>query len=302
MSTDGASAARGDRADDRVVVEPDVVFGTGGGRELRCDIYHPPGGHPSGNGAEPRPCIVLVHGGAWRMGDRSQLRGYGILLGRLGYVCVAPEYRLTPESPWPAQIHDVNAAVRWVRANAERLGIDPDRIALEGNSAGAHLALLAAGTSHLDVFQGDGGNPGVPTDVAAVVGIYPPTLFATGERARGSVPLAALSEDDDAEVARLASPITHVRPGFPPTMLIHGTHDTTVPASASLVMYEALATARVPVELHMYAEQPHAFDAAPAFGRQCAAEMHLFLERYLRPRDRDPAAAGSAPEGTAQDA
>jgi acetyl esterase/lipase len=270
----GADSGQGTPSD-RVSIEHDEVFGTGGGRDLRCDIYTPPGP------ADRRPCIILVHGGAWRMGDRTQLRGYGILLGRLGYVCVAPEYRLTPESPWPAQIHDVNAAIRWVRANAERLGIDPARIAIEGNSAGAHLALLAAGTADVDAWQGDGGNPGVPTDVAAAVGVYTPTLFFHGERARGAVPLTALSDAADAEIARLASPLTHVSPDFPPTMLIHGTADTTVPATASLVLYEALSAAGVPVEMHLYAEQPHAFDAAPAFGRQCAAEMHLFLDRYL---------------------
>jgi acetyl esterase/lipase len=272
----GEHMGASDKASDRVEMEHDVVFGTGGGRDLRCDVYTPPG-----DGSD-RPCVILVHGGGWRIGDRSQLRGYGILLGRLGYVCVAPEYRLTPESPWPAQIHDVNAAIRWVRSNAERLGIDAERIAIEGNSAGAHLALLAAGTSSIDRFQGDGGSPGVPTHVAAAVGIYTPTLFFNGERTRGSVPLVALSEAADDEVARLASPVSHVGPDFPPTMLIHGTSDTTVPASASLVMYEALVEAGVPVELHMYAEQPHAFDAAPEFGRQCAAEMHLFLDRYLK--------------------
>jgi acetyl esterase/lipase len=259
----------------RVGIEHDVVFGTGGGRELRCDIYTPPGDPTRA------PCVILVHGGAWRIGDRSQLRGYGILLGRIGYVCVAPEYRLTPESPWPAQIHDVNAAIRWVRANDERLGIDADRIAIEGNSAGAHLALLAAGTPDLEEFQGEGGNAGVSTRVAAAIGIYSPTLFSHGVRQGGAVPIAALSEAADAEVARLASPVSHVTPDFPPTMLIHGTDDTTVPPKASLLMYEALVDAHVPVELHMYAQQPHAFDASPAFGRQCAAEMHLFLDRYM---------------------
>ena len=264
-----------DEATDRVTIENDVVFGTGGGRDLRCDIYTPPGG------ATDAGCVVLVHGGAWRQGDRTQLRGYGILLGRAGYVCVAPEYRLTPESPWPAQIHDVKAAVRWVRANADRLGIDPERIAVEGNSAGAHLALLAAGTQDEAEFEGDGGHPGVSTHVAAVIGVYPPVLFAHGERLKGAVPLMALSDAADIEVARLASPVSHVTADFPPTMLVHGTHDTTVPAKASLVMYEALVDAGVPVELHMYAEQPHAFDALPAFGRQVAAEMQLFLGRYL---------------------
>ena len=82
---------------------------------------------------------------------------------------------------------------------------------------------------------------------------------------------------------------------FPPTMLIHGTADTTVPPLASIRMYEELVRAGVPVELHMYAEQPHAFDATPAFGRQCAAEMLLFLDRYVPAR-----APGEAPETAAE--
>lgn len=268
--------------EDRVTIVTDVAFGTGGGRDLRCDVYTPPGG------AERAPCVILVHGGGWREGDRTQLRGYGILLGRQGYVCVAPEYRLTPESPWPAQIHDVNAAIRWTRANADQLGIDPGRIALEGNSAGAHLALLAAGAPDVDAYVGEGGNAGVDTSVAALIAIYPPTVFSHGERERGAVPWQALSDNGGLEDARLASPIHHVGPDFPPTMLIHGGSDTTVPPLASLRMYQALIAAKVPAELHMYAEQPHAFDSLPAFGRQCAAEMALFLSRYLLPVS-DPA-------------
>lgn len=266
---------------DRVTIETDVVFGQGGGRDLRCDIYHPPAniGPPPASG---RPAVVLVHGGAWRQGDRTQLRGYGIRLGIEGYVGIAIEYRLTPEAPWPAQIHDVKAAIRWVRANADRLGIDARRIAIEGNSAGAHLALLAAGTVGHSGFEGEGGNPGTSTEVGAVIAVYPPVLFAAGQLVTGSVPLAALSDAADSEVARMASPLNHVGSDFPPTMLVHGTADDLVPAKGSLLFYEALIAARVPVELHMYAEQPHAFDALPVFGRQVAAEMRLFLDRYLR--------------------
>jgi acetyl esterase/lipase len=267
----------------RVTIEEGVVFGTGGGRDLRCDVYRP----PTQDG--PAPAVLLVHGGGWRTGDRTQLRGYGVLFGRAGYVCVASEYRLLDESPWPAQIHDVKAAIRWMRANADELGIDPDRIAVEGNSAGAHLALLAAGTPGVEALEGDGGHPGVSTEVAAVAGIYAPTLFTHAERRRGGIVLAALSELATEEAATQASPLAHVHPGFPPTLLIHGTADDTVPVAATLVMYEALAQAGVPCELHLYAEQPHSFDATPEFGRQCAAEMLLFLDRYVR--DRAPAPA-----------
>lgn len=268
----------------RVTVETGVVFGTGGGRDVLCDVFTPPGE------VRDAPAVLLVHGGGWHQGDRSQLRGYGILLGREGYVCVACEYRLVPESPWPAQIHDVKAAIRWMRANASSLGIDPQRIAIEGNSAGGHLALLAAGTPDVEALEGTDDNPGVGTHVAAAIGIYPPTLFWHGQHERGAVPLTALTETGSAEVASTASPLSFVKPGFPPTQLIHGTSDTTVPPLASVLMYEKLVKAGVPVELHMYAEQPHAFDATSEFGRQCAAEMLLFLDRYVR--HPQPAKAG----------
>ncbi|HUF32809.1 MAG TPA: alpha/beta hydrolase [Acidimicrobiales bacterium] len=270
----------------RVTIEEGVVFGTGGGRDLRCDVYRPPGQDG------PVPGVLLVHGGSWRTGDVTQLRGYGIMLGRAGYVCVATEYRLLGESPWPAQIHDVKAAIRWMRANAGDLGIDPERIVVEGNSAGAHLGLLAAGTPGHPGLEGDGGNAGVPTTVAAAIGVYAPTLLTHGERRRGGITLAALSEATSEDEAALASPLTHVTPAFPPTMLIHGTDDDTVPVDATLVMYEALAEAGVACEVHLYAGQPHSFDAVPELGRQCAAEMLLFLDRYVRDRVPAPNAAG----------
>jgi len=267
----------------RVTIEEGVVFGTGGGRELKADVFVPPGE------VKDAPAVLLVHGGGWRGGDRTQLRGYGVLLGRRGYVCVASEYRLVPESPWPAQIHDVKAALRWMRANATSLGINPDKIAIEGNSAGAHLALLAAGTPNRPEFEGEGGNPGVPTDVAAAIGVYAPTLFWHEESERGGLPIVALHQPGDAAIATGASPLRHISDRFPPTLLIHGTKDEVVPPLASIRMYEDLVRAKVPVELHMYADQPHGFDASPEFGRQCAAEMLLFLDRYVRqPRVAEP--------------
>ncbi|MGE0543701.1 MAG: alpha/beta hydrolase fold domain-containing protein [Dehalococcoidia bacterium] len=263
---------------DDVNVREGVVYGRGGGRELRCDVYTPSGL------TEPARGVVLLHGGGWRAGERGAMRGYGERLAKAGLVGVAPEYRLTPESAWPAQIHDVKAAIRWMRANSAALGIDPERIALLGRSAGAHLALLAAGTEGVAEFEGDGGNAGVSSGGAAVVAVFPPTLFYVGEeRTRGASPARALMGDAATEEsARLAGPLTHVRPGYPPTFLLHGTADKVVPPSASIVLYEALVAAGVPVELHMYAEQPHGFAGQDEFIDLCAAEIAHFLHRYLK--------------------
>lgn len=262
----------------RIEITEGVVFGTTGRRELRADIFRP----PDRADGSLHPGVVFVHGGSWRTGDRTQLRGYGVLVGREGFVGMCIEYRLIPEGTYPDNLHDVKAAIRWMRANAAELGVDPERIAVEGNSAGAHLALLAAGTSHRSELEGDGGNPGVSSAVRCVVGIYPPTLFTAGGSQRGAVPLMALVDGGGSDdLAREASPLTYVRPGFPPTMLIHGTHDDVVPAAASLVMYEALIEAGVPAELHMVADQPHGFDATGELGRQAADNMVHFFTRYL---------------------
>jgi len=256
---------------DRVTTREGVVFGTGGGRELRCDIYEPPPAVKNGIG------VLLLHGGGWSQGDRTQLRGYGVLLGRRGYTCVASEYRLTGEALWPAQIEDVKCAVRYMRANAAELGIDPDRLAVSGNSAGGHLSLMAAADA-AGAFEGDGGNEGVSSSVSACIAFYPPT--GLDKREWGGMP-ALFGKGASEAAMRQASPLTYANANFPPTLLIHGNKDELVPNAEVTSMYDALSAAGVPVEMHMFAEQPHGFDADPKLGRLCAEIMLSFLDRYV---------------------
>ncbi|MBN9491829.1 alpha/beta hydrolase [bacterium] len=256
----------------RVNIRADIEFGMGGGRALKCDVFEPPAGTANGTG------VLLIHGGGWSGGDRTQLRGYGILLGRCGYLCVASEYRLTGESLWPAQIEDVKAAIRWMRTNADELGIDPERIVISGNSAGGHLSLVAAGTSSIPEFEGVGGNAGVSTNVAACIAFYPPT--GLDKRQWGGLP-SLFGRGASTETLRTASPLTYATADFPPTLLIQGNADDVVPAAEATAMYDALLGHGVAVELHMYAHQPHGFDADPHLGRQCADIMMSFLQRTL---------------------
>jgi acetyl esterase/lipase len=270
----------------RVTVEAGVVFGTGGGRDLKCNVYHPP------QLGKMRPAVLLIHGGGWMTGDPTQLHGYGILLGRIGYVCVSTSYRLAGESKWPAQIQDVKACLRWMRANADKLGIDPDKISVEGNSAGAHLSLMVAGTANVPEFEGDGGNAGVPTNVAACVAVYAPTMLYGQDDPRAPEQLSFLFGREAAvETAKRASPVEWAK-DCPPTLLVTGNKDELVPVASSFLMYQRLQDAGVPSELHVYAEAPHAFDQEPAFGRQVAAIMTLFLDRYVtNPRQLSSAAS-----------
>jgi hypothetical protein len=186
-----------------IVTREGVVFGAGGGRDLRCDVYAPAGL------AAPAPALLLVHGGGWRGGERGMMRGYAERLVARGFVCVASEYRLTPESPWPAQIQDVNTALRWLVASAAELQIDAERIGAVGSSAGAHLVLLAAGAYGVAEFDRTDGVRTERNPIKAVCGIYPPTLFFVGEeRSHGGTPARALLGEGATEAqARAAGPV-----------------------------------------------------------------------------------------------
>ena len=257
----------------RVTVEDGIVVGTADGRELKADLFTPP------SGTANRAGILLVHGGSWRNGDRAQLRGYGILLGRAGYTLLSCEYRLVPSAIWPAQIHDVKAALRWVRANADHYGVDPDKITVSGNSAGAHLALMLASLTDGEL-EGDGGNPGVTTQVAACIAIYPPTELRVAHP--NDMVGLLLGGKVARELEDEASPLRYASANFPPTMLVHGNADEIVPVEASFAMYHALQKVGAQVELHIYDGVPHAFDAERDFGHQVADLIALFIDRKVR--------------------
>jgi acetyl esterase/lipase len=255
-----------------VDIEHDVVYGDAGERPLKLDIYRP----GEANGA----AVMIVHGGGWSRGSKDMLAEAAKALALQGFVVMAPEYRLTGEAPFPANIHDVKRAIRWAKSNAEELGFDPDKLCLEGHSAGAHLVLLAAGThddTRLDPPEGQGG---VSTKVAAVCAIYPPTLFHLGEaRPSGSLPARSLPGADASEEAvALASPIEHVGPDFPPTMLLHGDADKIVPVSASRRFDERLRAVGGKVDLHIYAGLPHGFANHP----EIRPAMMLMIGGFFR--------------------
>ncbi|MBI4768448.1 MAG: alpha/beta hydrolase [Deltaproteobacteria bacterium] len=240
----------------RVTIENDVVFGTTGSRDLKCDIFHPP------PGGDRWPGLLIIHGGGWYSGDRNQLRYYGIQLARYGFVGVACEYRLSGEAAWPAQIHDVKAAVRWMRAKARRLNIDEGKICVTGNSAGAHLALMLG--CQTDAFEGAGGNPKVSSQCAAVSAIYPPTEIHFN---KNEVENKLLGEAGNEAIAAKASPINYA--------------DQVVPPSESFNMYQALNKAGVAVELHVFDGAPHAFDSLAEFAKPCVQLMNLFFDRKV---------------------
>ena len=261
----------------RVSIKEGIVIGEGGGRSLEADIFLPPLEEKN------RPAVLFIHGGGWIEGDRSQLRGYGILLARLGFVCMCNSYRLSNESIWPAQVQDVNCAIRYLRANATDLGLDPNRIGVSGNSAGGHLSLMAAATNHDQIFEGEGGSNEVSSEIKAVCAIYPPTTIRQLEMLNPleNAFLMLMGKEAKKEDFDKASPLNYVTEDYPPCMLIHGSADSVVRLKDSTKFYEKLIEFNRPASLHIFSEEEHAFDGEPDYGRAVADLQALFFKKYL---------------------
>jgi len=259
----------------------DVVYDEAGGIPLRFDHYRPT------KVAAAAPAIVFVHGGGWMYGDPSQAAGNGPEFATRGIATISISYRLAAEAKFPAALDDVRRGLRWVRANAASLGIDPSRLLLMGLSAGAHLAMLAHLTGELPALE-----PDLPADlrpisegVLGVIAHYGPYDLARRKPLPDWDPIGEFLGEraDDPTWIRLASPITHARRAEAPILLIHGTADDVVSHRESERMHAALVDAGKRSELLLLEGAPHAFqiDWGGAANRSANAAMNRFLDTVL---------------------
>lgn len=210
----------------------------------RADIYEaaPP------SAAAWRPAVLLLHGGGWRAGGRGELAGLARWLAQQGMLAVAIDYRLAPQSTWPAQAEDVEEAVWWLRENATSLGIDPRRVVAIGSSAGGHLAAWLGTTDRVSPR-------GTPSRVDAVVSLAGPWDLGAAnlhDDAKGMV--ATLL---GAQPARAASPLWRVDSRSAPALLIHGTKDELIPPDQSTRACEALRAAQAGCALMLLEGEGH---------------------------------------------
>ena len=245
--------------DEHLPVPSGVVFKKGlpycqvDGQTLKLDWAEPE------DRATARPAVVLIHGGAWMFGQRSELRSLQFMLAKEGFVAISVDYRLAPQAVFPAPLHDAQCAVRWLRSQAAAQAIAPDQISAWGHSAGAHLAAMLAVTDHRADLQGPGqviagtdsaqpNNSAMSTSshVHAVIahgGIY--DLVAAldqnqtlpSDARHGAV---ALAGGDDVKSLRDASVSSFVHPQAAPVLVLHGDHDRVAPLSQAVQLHDAL--------------------------------------------------------------
>ncbi|SFH55847.1 Acetyl esterase/lipase [Actinopolymorpha cephalotaxi] len=240
------------------------------------------------------PTVVYLHGGGWRDGYRSHglYPWHSPLLAVHGFVVANVSYRLSGQAPFPAQIHDVKVAVRWLRANASDYGIDPDRVGIWGDSAGGQLAALAATTAEREDLEGNCGSPGWPSAVQAAVVRCAPSDFLTlpQEDWQDEVldPFFGGPLAKTADLRRLASPAAQVRKGVPPFLVVHGTDDETVPFDQAESLVRALRAQEGEVEFHAMEGVHHNLhaDVDLPWGSEPWAELGMqaldFFDRTLK--------------------
>lgn len=214
----------------RVRVIPDLAYAKYGNRTLLLDLYLP---SQPGRG---RPGVIVVRGGGWMVNDRKRFAHVASGLAERGVAAACIEYRTADEAAFPGAIQDVKAAVRWMRANAARYGIDSHVIGALGGSSGAHMALLAGLTPRVAELEGNGGHEDVSSQIQAVVSMATPadllSLSADNKRTVGI--FLHVTPEEDEEKWRWASPGNHITAGGPPVLLLHGTADDSVPTSQSV--------------------------------------------------------------------
>lgn len=275
-----------------VTVETNITYTETEQGSLSLDLFI-----PKTKQAKPTPLVIFIHGGAWKGGNRRHIGAFGReWLPLEGYTVATISYRLSGVAPFPAQLADIRAAIRWAHANAEAYNIDPDRIALMGVSAGGHLAALVA-TS----LEQPGSVFGIAESeqelalppLRAVVDLFGPTDLWEGEDQRLAMvgswcgddhPVSDLlggPMDNKRELVELANPINFITAQSPPFYIIHGDMDPIVPYQQSLMLYEALTTAGVDATLYRVKKGGHGWGdgfKAPELKKG----MLEFLARYLK--------------------
>ena len=253
----------------------DVVYGHAGGRALTLDMYLP----VDPENGRKRPVVVFLHGGGWKIGDKSEVEDYVALYTTAGYAVASVNYRLSGVARFPAQIFDCKTAVRWARANAGKYGLDPQRVGVLGLSAGGHLAALLGTSEGVKTLEDRSeGSPDASSRVQAVVDVSGPIdLTIPTHSFVGKVSIDGLFGGPAAqhpELAKMGNPALYATPDDAPTLLIYGDQDDLVLSANATILAEALHKVGVKAEILTV----HGGKHVPFFEPQQEAALAFFGE------------------------
>lgn len=260
-----------------VVEKKDIEYGRVGDRALMLDLYTPE------NREESVPGLIFIHGGGWYAGDKRDYKYYAVRFAEHGFVVASIGYRFSDETPFPGCVEDAKCAVRWMRANAGELGVDPQRIAAIGGSAGGHLSMMAGYSSDVPELEGTGGHAEFSSRPDLVVNLYGPTDATVPELRDNPIGYRFLRKTyaEDPDLYRRLSPLYYVDPSDPPTLVIQGTVDSIVPVEQADLLVEKFIETGVP---HWYARLnglPHTMDIIPEVNEYVQWLMLAFFEKHF---------------------
>lgn len=261
----------------------DLVYATYGDREMQLDLFRP-------KGVEGKlPAIICIHGGAWWKGGRLNHAHIAKALAARGFVTATISYRLSGELPFPAQIEDCKAAVRWMKANAEQYGIDPDAIGATGSSAGGHLANLLATSGGVTKLEGAGGNADYSSTIQAAAPMGAQSDLETERiRLRSFDPKAAFypqflggTQEEVPGTYQLASPRHHLDADDPPIFYLTGELDD--PSTHAEETRRDLEQLGISTGLHILKGAPHPFLTKQKFFSEALDVLDQFFTAHLKP-------------------
>ncbi len=264
-------------AQNDIEISKDITYAEVDGKKLQLDIYKPK--------AQKEPyLIVWVHGGAWNTGSKEN-PPLGLI--PFGYALASVDFRASTEKPFPADVHDIKAAIRFLRANASKYGYKADKIIIWGSSSGGHLAALVATTNNNTALEGTLGDfTKTSSSVQGCIDFYGPTNFLTilnQSTPHGlNVRLPALAIllgkplDQVTELAKLASPVYQVDASDPPLFIVHGEQDIQVPINQSIELMSAYKSKGLKVQIEFIPDAGH---SSPAYAKKELMEkIDIFLK------------------------
>ncbi|MEK7722722.1 MAG: alpha/beta hydrolase, partial [Acidobacteriota bacterium] len=258
-----------------------LVYAKYGEREMRVDLFKP-------KRKGKFPAVIIVHGGAWITGHHTMENPLAIALAKLGYVAITVEHRLSNEKKYPAQIHDLKASVRWLRANAKKFNIDEKRIGAVGASSGGHLVALLGVTNEMTKFEGNGGNEKFSSSVQSVVDIDGTATFVDPGNIEKEIKgpwntnttLTGFTYAENPAIWAEASPITHVNSKSAPTLFLNSSSFR--PFQQREEMAAKLNALKITSEIVVVPDTPHPFWLFRPWFDTTVENIDQFFKKTLR--------------------